>query len=530
MSVGMISSRGLSTALFLLILATPPLANYSYAGAESLPEYCSDNNGQITCTIEILGLQSPAYGPEVAEVPVGAEIVVKNVAPEIHTVTSTDNTFDQPGPQPNGIFDTGILRTGESTSFVLDKAGEYYYYCSVHPEDMRGKIVVGGSNEMQVTGTTDPSNNSNTTTSVQEDTTLTGGELPITKISSVGDEAYIIDGTTPDGGHDAFSYDGSGHKRITGHVDVDLDPQGKTGKIEATWTDPEGHEWRFEQTQFAGGNELYIEEVDNETLQTRLASDPIGINHFEHGTTGAGPVVEPTLFVYLASWGPAEVWRNGESLGVFEAHMMVTDGPRDPVSGKIVKSDGETPYSPMEPGDSKVNPYIAQTHLTFHTPAGEMTNNFPPPYESFTHLMFYNIDVLAPGLSEANAELDGETYVVTAMSSDTSLMSVEIVPNESVQVQFDRPGEVELTLPSSMISDVSAVTSGESNIEFEEVSSSDDSTTIKFSVPTSRTVEISGATVVPEFGVIAALILTASLVGVILISRFRTRLPHQWRL
>jgi hypothetical protein len=180
-----------------------------------------------------------------------------------------------------------------------------------------------------------------------------------------------------------------------GVIMIDVDPETNTGKIEATWTDNEGNEWRYLQTEFSGGNELYYEGFDEDgNAITRLDSDPIAINHFEHGTTGAGPVVEPTLFVYLATWGPAQVWKNGEKLGEFEGHMMITDGARDPETGIIYNSDKSGPYSPMKPGDASVNHDIAQVHLVFHTPAGDMTNNFPPPYEFFYHLMFYDIKVM----------------------------------------------------------------------------------------------------------------------------------------
>ena len=76
---------------------------------------------------------------------------------------------------------------------------------------------------------------------------------------------------------------------------------------------------------------------------------------------------------------------------------MVTDGARNTETGKIVQSDGTTPYSPMSPGNSLVNRNTAQLHLVYHTaPAPEMTANFPPPFEVFEHTMFYDIDVLPP--------------------------------------------------------------------------------------------------------------------------------------
>lgn len=126
-----------------------------------------------------------------------------------------------------------------------------------------------------------------------------------------------------------------------------------------------------------------------------------------------------------------------------------------------------------------------------------------------------------PAESTATAEHEGQTYTITAMSADTSVTGAEIVPGQSVNVEFDGPGEVELTLPTSMISGISAVTSNGSDVPFEEVDSSGNSTTIGFSVPSSGAVEITGATVIPEFGVIAALVLAVSLVAVIGVARFK---------
>jgi len=242
--------------------------------------------------------------------------------------------------------------------------------------------------------TYEPISQKSSTTVTSTSQPVSGGLLPVTHV--IAKNTYIIDGVTPKGGHDAFSYDGSGHKKLSdGMIEVDLDPVANTGTITATWTDLNGDQMMLKQNKFAGGNEMYIGETIDGVTQTTLDLDPIAINHFEHGTTGAGPTIEPTLFVYLASWGPAEVFKNGESQGTFEAHMMITEGARDMHSGKIVKSDGTTPYSPMTPGDSKVNHNAVQLHMVYHTaPTPDGTNNFPPPFEVFEHLMFYDINVL----------------------------------------------------------------------------------------------------------------------------------------
>jgi hypothetical protein len=169
------------------------------------------------------------------------------------------------------------------------------------------------------------------------------------------------------------------------------------------------------QTKFGGGNEMYIGETHDGITQTKLDLDPVAINHFEHGTTGAGPTIEPTLFVYLAAWGPSEVFKNGKSEGTFETHMMLTEGARDVTTGKIFQSDGTTPYSPMMPDNSAVNHNTAQIHLVYHTaPAPEMTANFPPPFEVFEHTMFYDIDVLPPTVKPS--ELTEPEMTLTKMS------------------------------------------------------------------------------------------------------------------
>jgi amicyanin len=49
-----------------------------------------------------------------------------------HTVTAN-----------NGAFKSKVLDSGERFSFTFAKAGEYAYFCSLHPR-MTGKIIVKG--------------------------------------------------------------------------------------------------------------------------------------------------------------------------------------------------------------------------------------------------------------------------------------------------------------------------------------------------------------------------------------------------
>ena len=118
--------------------------------------------------------------------------------------------------------------------------------------------------------------------------------------------------------------------------------------------------------------------------------------------------------------------------------------------------------------------------------------------------------------SSATASLGGNSYEVTSMSAENSITGAEIAEGESVTLMFDGPGEVQVTMPKSMI-DGDLLVDGNAA---EVVSEDGDSTTISFTVPSSAEVEVMGTFVVPEFGTIVALVLAASIIGVIAYARF----------
>lgn len=135
-------------AYYILIVAGiivfTSLTNNAYAHTPS-DAVCRDD----VCNVDILGLQDPAYNPPTITVKPGAKIVFENHAPEIHTATSTDFNEDERNPTANNIFDTGLLRKDATAEIIINEAGEYNYYCAVHPNDMRGVIKVLGTSEKQ---------------------------------------------------------------------------------------------------------------------------------------------------------------------------------------------------------------------------------------------------------------------------------------------------------------------------------------------------------------------------------------------
>lgn len=71
---------------------------------------------------ESVAIRDFAFNPGNRQVPVGAKVTWTNHDDAPHTASAKDGTWD-----------TGILNKGESKTLTLDKAGDYTYYCTVHP-------------------------------------------------------------------------------------------------------------------------------------------------------------------------------------------------------------------------------------------------------------------------------------------------------------------------------------------------------------------------------------------------------------
>jgi plastocyanin len=71
-----------------------------------------------------------SFGPATLTVAVGTTITWTNNDDIPHTVVSTDKAFK-----------SKVMDTGEKFSFTFTKAGEFPYFCSIHPK-MTGKVVV----------------------------------------------------------------------------------------------------------------------------------------------------------------------------------------------------------------------------------------------------------------------------------------------------------------------------------------------------------------------------------------------------
>jgi len=115
---------------FLAILTIIFVANSISAFAETqvtISVYASSPNCTDTDT---------CYSPSELTIPVGSNVTWLNDGGVIHTVTSGN-----PLEGPDGIFDSGIIMSGDTFSYTFSEAGNYQYYCTIHPW-MTGTVIV----------------------------------------------------------------------------------------------------------------------------------------------------------------------------------------------------------------------------------------------------------------------------------------------------------------------------------------------------------------------------------------------------
>jgi len=75
-------------------------------------------------------IQDFAFSPATITVAIGTTVTWTNEDSATHTVTSK-----------TGLFNSGELSNGASFSYTFTAAGDYEYYCSIHPS-MVGHVIV----------------------------------------------------------------------------------------------------------------------------------------------------------------------------------------------------------------------------------------------------------------------------------------------------------------------------------------------------------------------------------------------------
>jgi plastocyanin len=208
--------------------------------------------------------------------------------------------------------------------------------------------------------------------------------------------------------------------------------------------------------------------------------------------------------------GDIVTWTNRDSI------------PHTVTSGINGRPDGRFDSSP------NFNPLILPLATFSHT----FSESGGYPYYCALHPNMIGTVIVAAAAPSSNqtasreftitgADEEGNEHQIIGVSQNATAKSFNINPGNSVDIQFNGTGEVELTLPKSIIANITAVRAGTETIQYTAANENDTSTTISFRVPEGQIpIRIMGGFVIPEFPFIAAIVLAGTLTVITGFSRF----------
>jgi predicted secreted protein with PEFG-CTERM motif len=126
------------SSIFVLFAIAAGMASMAPAAFADHPEVAIvtvDESGFSQACVD-----SGCYTPVTATVEVGGVVTMTNTDPTgVHTYTS--GTVAGFTPSADGVFDTGVLMSGDAFEWIPETAGEQPYYCMLHTW-MIGTIIV----------------------------------------------------------------------------------------------------------------------------------------------------------------------------------------------------------------------------------------------------------------------------------------------------------------------------------------------------------------------------------------------------
>lgn len=187
---------------------------------------------------------------------------------------------------------------------------------------------------------------------------------------------------------DNFAYGGENVRPLKGHVQATINTEAGTGEVVVEIeTTPMSGPIRFSKDQSWSGKIRIVQKLNTERMQKARIAEDI----FLHGDTGNEAPVMPKIYNYFATWGPAQIFVNGEEVvPMIGSHTMFTEQARQE-NGKIEKA-GQI-YSPkLQDKTGFTDPRQTAFHFVAHTTEPDK-GNFPP-HTAWIHLHFDDVEVM----------------------------------------------------------------------------------------------------------------------------------------
>lgn len=125
--------------LTLLVVCLLTLAGLGVVAARARASQTTTSGGQseVAQGVSHVFIHNEAFQPAAIEVPVGTTVTWTNQDNTFHTVTVGNAMVMTENPSASGQ-----LAPGSTFSYTFLSRGTFSYYCSDHPNTMRGTVIV----------------------------------------------------------------------------------------------------------------------------------------------------------------------------------------------------------------------------------------------------------------------------------------------------------------------------------------------------------------------------------------------------
>ena len=163
---------------------------------------------------------------------------------------------------------------------------------------------------------------------------------------------------------DHLDYAGKHLKPVQGTIEIDVNELTNMGQVTAGFTE---------------GTDRYRITFDRFAAAKPFQDGGIATRVYEHGDSGNGDPLYPKTWLYLAGWGTATMFKNGELLYKdYQAHFMVMERSRDPKTHEVRYRVKRTlPGGETDPAGMEIDLWVRSK---------ESNNKNFPPFETFVHL------------------------------------------------------------------------------------------------------------------------------------------------
>ena len=168
---------------------------------------------------------------------------------------------------------------------------------------------------------------------------------------------------------DHLDYNGKRLNPVPGRISIEVDERANTGVV---------------LVEFAEGTDRYRIVFDRFAGTAPYQDGGIATRVYEHGDSGNGDPLYPKTWLYLAGWGKADVFKNGDLLlKDYAAHFMVMERSRDPKTHEVrYPMKRSLPGGETDPAGMEIDLWVRSKD--------QNTKNFPP-FETFIHLYWEEV-------------------------------------------------------------------------------------------------------------------------------------------